>query len=66
MRSHSNAGRPVCVKTILTEALKFGAWDVLPKPLNTAEVVRSVRYGFERLRNQDRVGPVAKALAAAG
>jgi len=49
-----------------TEALKLGAWDVLPKPLSTAEVVRSVRCGWERWRNQDRVRAIAKAMIPAG
>jgi len=49
-----------------TQALDLGVWDVLPKPLRTAEVVRSVRYAWEHWRNQDRVRPIPKAMIAAG
>src|SRR4051794_3320791 len=34
-----------------SQALDSGVWDVLSKPLRTAEVVRSLRYAWEHWRN---------------
>lgn len=49
-----------------SQALNLGAWDVLAKPFDTAEVVRTLRNAWEHWRNQHRVRPTAKALSAAG
>lgn len=49
-----------------SQALHLGAWDVLAKPFNTAEVVRTLRYAWEHWRNQHRVRPAAKAMSAVG
>ncbi len=35
------------------EALNLGAWDVLAKPFNRSEVIRSVKSGWEHWYNQD-------------
>lgn len=49
-----------------SQALESGAWDVLPKPLRAAEVVRSVRYAWEHWLHQHRAAPPARTMSAAG
>ncbi len=49
--------------SLWSQALNFGAWDVLAKPFRAAEILRSVRYAWERWRNQRRIRPAARATA---
>jgi DNA-binding NtrC family response regulator len=49
------------------EALNLGAWDVLAKPLDRAEVIRSVKSGWQHRRDQAyRRTTAMKAMKAAG
>jgi DNA-binding NtrC family response regulator len=47
------------------EALNLGAWDVLSKPFDRSEVVRSVRYAWEHWRHQVELPARPKVLTAA-
>lgn len=48
------------------EALNLGAWDVLPKPFDRAEVLRSVKVAWEHWVHQVRISPQpAKVMKAA-
>jgi DNA-binding NtrC family response regulator len=48
------------------EALNLGAWDVLAKPLNRTEVIRSIRSAWRHWHNQIHLrGTAAKMMSAA-
>lgn len=49
-----------------SQALESGAWDVLPKPVRAADLVRSVRYALEHWRHQHTLRPAPKSMSAAG
>ena len=49
------------------EALNLGAWDVLAKPLDRREVIRSVKSGWQhRYDRTHRRAPLVKVMKAAG
>lgn len=48
------------------EALNLGAWDVLEKPLDRREVIRSVKSGWQHRYDQAHSRTIAKTLKAAG
>jgi len=48
------------------EALNLGAWDVLEKPLDRREVIRSVKSGWQHRYDQAYGRTIAKTLKAAG
>ncbi len=50
-----------------SEALNLGAWDVLPKPFDRSEVLRSVKAGWQHWHNQIRIPAMTmKMMSAAG
>lgn len=48
-----------------SEALNLGAWDVLAKPFDHSEVIRSVKMAWEHWRNLIDIPEPAKVMAAA-
>ena len=49
------------------EALNLGAWDVLAKPLDRREVIRSVKSGWQhRYDRAHKRAPLVKVMKAAG
>jgi DNA-binding NtrC family response regulator len=49
-----------------SEALNLGAWDVLAKPFDRTEVIRSVKSAWQRWHDQMHMRATAVAMSAAG
>ena len=47
------------------EALNLGAWDVLAKPFDPSEVLRSVKSGWQHWHNQTHMHATAVKIVAA-
>lgn len=47
------------------EALNLGAWDVLTKPFDHVEVLRSIRHAWQHRHNQIQLQAVASKLVKA-
>jgi DNA-binding NtrC family response regulator len=49
-----------------SEALNLGAWDVLPKPFDRREVLRTVKSGWEHWHHQTHMRATAVKMITAG
>jgi DNA-binding response OmpR family regulator len=47
------------------EALNLGAWDVLVRPFDPLELIRSVKLAWDHWHNEIQTTPVGKSMSAA-